>query len=312
MNTQKPKLIVIVGPTASGKTEFAIALAEHFGGEIVSADSRQIYKGMDIGTAKPHGTWRIINGKKIFSCKGVRHHLIDFLTPNKPFTVAQYKTKATQAIKAVLSRKRLPILVGGTGLYIKAIVDNLDIPRVPPNQKLRAELEKNIKEKWIKHLFDTLVALDPEAAYIVDPKNPRRVIRALEITIATRIPFSKQRTSGKQLFDTLQIGINVPKKTFHARIDTRINAMMKQGLLNEVRTLIKQYGARTKVFDAIGYRELIPCIDNPAILPYAVDLMKKNTRNYAKRQITWFKKDKRIHWVSSLKEAKRLVKNFLA
>lgn len=313
MSTKKSRLIVIAGPTASGKTEFAVALAQQFDGEIVSADSRQVYKGMSIGSAKPHGAWQIADGKKKFVYKNIIHHCIDFLAPNKPFTVAQYKTKAIRAIRSVISRRKLPILVGGTGLYIKTIVDNLNIPRVPPNPRLRIKLETELEQKGIKHLFDTLVSLDPEAAYIVDPKNPRRVIRALEVTIATQKPFSQQRTSGKQLFNTLRIGINAPKQTLKARIDKRIDAMMKHGLLDEVRGLVKQYGARTQPLDAIGYRELIPipCLNNPSALPNAIKRMKQNTRNYAKRQMTWFKKDKRIRWVNSLSKTKTLVRAFL-
>jgi len=306
-STKKQKLIVIVGPTASGKTEYAVEIAKKFNGEIVSADSRQIYKGMNLGTAKPNGKW--INGKFIY--KGIPHHLIDFLEPSCNFTVAQYKNLAIKKIKEIAKRKKIAVLIGGTGLYIKAVVDNLDIPEIPPQPNLRAKLEKKLKQKGIDYLFNKLISLDPEAAYIIDPKNPRRVIRALEIILVTNKPFSSQRKSGRQLFDALEIGIAIPKEKLFTRIDKRIDVMMQKGLLKEVKMLIQTYGEKRQAFDAIGYRELIPYIRSQKNIGLGLELMKKNTRNYAKRQLTWFKKDKRINWVNSVSKAKTLVRAFL-
>ncbi|MBI2635569.1 MAG: tRNA (adenosine(37)-N6)-dimethylallyltransferase MiaA [Parcubacteria group bacterium] len=352
---RKPKIIVVVGPTASGKSALAIKMARKFNGEIVSADSRQIYRGMDIGTAKPEvqKTSGISNfkfprlrqgfGGQVIS-KQVPHHLIDIKNPDENYTVAEYKRDAIQVIDEIIKRKKLPILVGGTGLYIKALIDNLIIPEVAPDLKLRKKLEKESEKYGLKYLFEKLIKLDPEAAYIIDPNNPRRIIRALEIAIKTKKPFSAQRKSGNPPFDFIEIGIKWPKNILDRRINKRVDLMVKEGLVDEVKNLIKKYGKKQQSFDAIGYREIIDYL-NPAIqlkggvnkkimLNETINLIKKNTRNYAKRQMTWFsaqsetsplrggKKDpapeqmrygagKRIHWIKNQNEAERLIKNFL-
>jgi tRNA dimethylallyltransferase len=301
------KLIVVLGPTASGKTGLAIKLAKEFNGEIVSADSRQIYKGMDIGTAKP------------LDLEGVPHHLLDIKTPNENYAVAEYKADAVKAIQDILSRGKLPILAGGTGLYIKAVVENLDIPKVEADVVLRKKIEKDIEENGLDFVFNQLIELDPETAYIVDPKNPRRVIRALEVTLLTHKPFSEQRKHGNPLFDVLELGISVPKEQLKTRINTRVDEMEKQGLVDEVKNLIAEYppktgeagGANQQAFDAIGYREIIEFLGEKITLPQALENMKMNTWHFAKRQMTWFKKDQKIHWISNYKEAERLIENFL-
>ena len=301
MTNKKPRIIVIVGPTASGKSALAIKIAKKFNGEIVSADSRQIYREMDIGTAKP-------SEKEMTA---VPHYLIDIKNPNENYTVAEYKSDAIKAINKIIKKKKLPILVGGTGLYIKAIVDNLNIPEVAPDLKLRKKLEKEIEKNGLKYLFEKLVKLDPEAAYIVDPNNPRRIIRALEIAIKTKKPFSAQRKIGKPLFDFIEMGLKWPKNILDKRINKRVDLMIKEGLVDEVKNLVKKYGSKQQSFDAIGYREIIGYLDKKITLNEAVELIKKNTRNYAKRQMTWFRKDGRIHWVGSEKAAEKIVKKFL-
>lgn len=311
-------VIVIVGPTASGKSALAIKLARKFGGEIISADSRQVYRGMNIGTAKP-------TPKEMAATS---HYLIDIKNPDENYTVAEYKRDAVKAINKILKNKKLPILVGGTGLYIKALTDNLNIPEVAPDPKLRKKLEKEIKKYGLKYLFEKLVKLDPEAAYIIDPNNPRRIIRALEIAVKTKKPFSNQRKVGKPLFNFLEIGIGRPKNILNKRISKRVDLMIKEGLIGEVKNLIKKYGSKQQSFDAIGYREIIECIKNKKcsyssdrrkshkfngdILEEIKNLIKKNTRNYAKRQMTWFNKDERINWVKNQKQAEKLAKNFLS
>lgn len=344
----KPKLIIIVGPTASGKSALAITLAQKSNGEIVSADSRQIYRGMDIGTAKPPLVERKMRHEKrkktipedypcLVSQENIRHYLIDIKNPNEEYTVAQYKKDAIKAIGKIIKRGKLPILVGGTGLYVKAVVDNLEIPEVKPNPALRKKLEKRIEKEGLEKLFQELVELDPEAAYIVDGKNPRRVIRALEIALTTKKPFSAQRKKGKPLFDALTIGITLPQKKLREKIETRVDEMIKSGLVNEIKNLVKKYGSAPTAFDAIGYREIInylaadkrrlkPQINadnnirvNPRINQHksaygfeeAVKDIKKNTWAFAKRQMTWFKKDREIKWVGNEKEALALVKKFL-
>lgn len=273
MSTLK-KLIVILGPTASGKSELAFKLAKKFKGEIISADSRQIYKEMDIGTAKSKEP----------------QHLIDIVNPNQEFTLAQYKKLAIEKIKEV----DIPFLVGGTGLYIQAVVDNLDIPQVKPNPKLRKELEKLTPEQ----LFEKLKKLDPEIQ--IDIHNKRRLIRAIEVCISTGKPFPKKKK--KPLFNVLQIGL----KTSDEKINQRVDEMFKKGLEKEVKNLLKKYPSDLPAFSGIGYKEII---QNPET---AREQIKLHTRQYAKRQITWFKRDKRIKWVKNYQEAEELVRKFLS
>ncbi len=293
------KLVVILGPTASGKTELAIKLAQKFYGEVVSADSRQIYRRMDIGTAKP------------LDLKGVKHWLIDIKNPNQNYTAAQFKKDAVKKIKEIQKQGKLPILVGGTGLYIKAVTENLDIPKIKANPRLREELEKETGEEGLDFIFKKLIKLDPEAAYIVDPKNPRRVIRALEITLLTKKPFSQQRKIGKLLFDVLKIGISVPKEEVKEKINLRVDKMVKEGLVEEVKGLINKYGESQQAFDAIGYREIIDFLAKKTSLEQASALIKINTWHYAKRQMTWFNADKKINWIEDYKKAEVLIKKFL-
>ena len=297
----RPKIIVIVGATASGKTALAIKIAQKFNGEIISADSCQIYCGMDIGTGK------VTKAEQ----KQAKHWLINIVSPKTNFSAAQFKKLADKKIEDILKRGKLPIVVGGSGLYIKSIIDNLEIPEVKPDLKLREKLEKEIEKYGLKYVFDKLIKFDPEAAYIVDPKNPRRVIRALEVAIKTKKPFSAQRKAEKPFFDFIEIGINKPKKELENRINKRVNLMIKEGLIKEVENLAKRYDQKQQSFDTIGYREIIEYLNKKISLDEAIDLIKKNTRQYAKRQMTWFKKDKRIHWIKNKKEAKKLVKEFL-
>jgi tRNA dimethylallyltransferase len=289
-----------MGPTASGKTALAVAIAKRFDGEIVSADSRQIYRGMDIGTAKPSAE----------EMRAVPHHLIDIKDPDEDYTVAEYKDDALAAIDAILKRGRLPVLVGGTGLYLKAVLENLGIPKAKADPALRAELEREITKEGLDAVFKKLVALDPEAAYIVDGKNPRRVVRALEVAITTGEPFTAQRKKNVPLFDDVRIGINLPPEALRKRIDERIGQMIKDGLVAEVRGLVKKYGSQVVAFDAIGYREIVGHLNGMTSLAEAVAAMKMNTWHYAKRQMTWFKKDKEIRWVRSADEAFSLLAGF--
>jgi tRNA dimethylallyltransferase len=293
------KLVVILGPTASGKTDLAIKIAKKFGGEVVSADSRQIYRGMDIGTAKP------------LELHGVPHHLIDIKNPNQKYTVAEFKKDAIKAIKNIQKRGKLPILAGGTGLYIKAVVENLDIPKVKANPLLRRKIEKEMQERGLDYVFQKLIKLDPEAVYIVDPKNPRRVIRALEVVLLTKKPFSRQRKIGKPVFDVLEIGISVPNEKLKEKIDKRAEQMVKDGLAREVESLIKKYGINQQAFDAIGYREIAEHLSGKITLAQALEKIKTNTWHFAKRQTTWFNSDSKIRWVKNYKEAEKLVKEFV-
>ncbi len=294
-------MIAIVGPTASGKTALALELARQLNGEIVSADSRQIYRGMDIGTAKPTKA----------EMSAVPHHLIDIKYPNEDYSVAGYKRDAIAAIKEILRRHRLPILIGGTGLYIDAVVKNLDIPAVQADPALRRKLDAEIARDGLEAVFKKLVALDPEAAYVVDPKNPRRVVRALEVAFATGRPFTAQRKKNEPLFETLKIGLVISPAVLRERIDARINQMIKDGLIEEVKELVERYGANCAAFDAIGYRELVPYLAGQTTLDTSLTAMKLNTWHYAKRQLTWFKKDPAVHWVADGAQAAELAQRFI-
>jgi len=321
MNSLKPKIIAIVGPTASGKTALSIALAKKFNGEIISADSRQIYREMDIGTAKPpietrdKGQGTSKNGSlshvPCLTSQGVPHYLIDIKNPDEDYTVAEYKRDAETAITDILQRKKLPILIGGTGLYVKTLLENLDIPRVKTNSELRQRIENDIKKNGLDAAFKELVGRDPEAAYIVDPKNPRRIVRALEVAILTGEPFTAQRKILEPKFDALILGINPPPDVLRERINLRIDIMMQDGLVTEVENLIKKYGADCQAFDAIGYREIIDYLKGKISLQKSAEDMKMNTWHYAKRQMTWFKRDKEIHWIKNKEEAEKMVDNFL-
>lgn len=290
-----------MGPTASGKTALGILLAEKYNGEIISADSRQIYRGMDIGTAKP----------RVSEQAGIPHHLLDIKDPGEEYTVADYKQGAILAIEDILRRGKLPIVVGGTGLYLDAVLDNLDIPKTKADPKLRATIEKDIAENGLAAVFKKLVDRDPDAAYVVDPKNPRRVVRALEVAILTGEPFTAQRKKNDPLFDVLKIGLNPPPEILRSRIDVRVDLMLQDGLVSEVEALVKIYGAACAAFDAIGYREIIGYLIGKMSLEQAADIIKHNTWHYAKRQMTWFKKDKNIRWVARTAEAENIAEDFL-
>jgi tRNA dimethylallyltransferase len=290
LETMHNKLIVILGPTASGKSDLAIKLAEKFKGEIVNADSRQIYQEMDIGTAKT---------KKIA--------LVDIVKPNQEFTLAQYKKLAVKTIQDIQKRNRLPFLVGGTGLYIQAVVDNLKIPRVKPDKKLRIKLEKLSN----RELFQRLKKLDSLAASAIDSRNKRRLIRALEVCLLTKKPFSKQKQKGQPLFEILEIGLKLNKGTLNKKIEQRVKKMLRTGLIEEVKKLSKKYSFNQPALSSIGYQEIHQCLQGKISLKKAEELIINHTRQYARRQMTWFKRDKRINWVKTYSDAKRIITDFI-
>lgn len=295
---RKIRLICIVGPTASGKTALSLKLAKKFKGEIVSADSRAIYKKLDIGSAKPSRQ----------ETKIITHHLIDVVKPDEIFTLAKYKELAQKKIQEISKRKNLPFLVGGTALYIYTVIDNWQIPEVPPNKKLRTKLEKQPVEK----LYLQLLKKDPEAKNFIDPKNKRRVIRALEIINATKKPFSTQREKGEKLFDTLLIGIKKDPAELKKIIAARTKKMLKTGLVQEVSRLLKEkYSPALPALSGIHYKEIVSCLKKEISLPEAIELINKNDEQLVRRQLTWFKKDRRINWVRNEREAEKLIKEFL-
>jgi len=290
------KLIVILGPTASGKSSMAIKLAKKFNGEIISADSRQIYKEMNIGTAK-------IKKKEM---EIIPHHLIDIIKPNEEFTLADFKEKVVKIIKDIQKRNKIPFLVGGTGLYIQVIVDNLQIPKVKPDKKLRFKLEKKTNQE----LYNQLKKIDPQALKVIDINNKRRMIRALEVCLLTKQKFSEQKNKKPALFDIIQIGLKKDYKTLDKKILKRIDKMIENGLIEEVKKLIKKYGTKPYSMSGIGYKEIISYTKKEISLEQAKELINIHTRQYSRRQMSWFRRDKRIKWVKNYQEAKKLIQDF--
>lgn len=280
-------LIVIVGPTAVGKTALGIALAQALGGEIISADSRQLYRGMDIGTAKPTPAERV----------AVVHHLIDIANPNETVSLATYLELARQAISDVTYRGRVPLLVGGTGQYIRALLTGWQVPEVPPHPTLRAELEA----QPLADLWAQLVALDPAAAAFVDARNPRRVIRALEVCLITGRPFSEQRQAVEPPYRALRLGLTMERKALYARADARVDAMMEAGLEAEVRALLERgYAWDLPAMAGLGYRQFRPYIEGRASLDEVVERIKLETHDFIRRQYAWFRPhDLTITWLDA-------------
>ncbi len=294
------KLIVILGPTASGKTDLSVKLARKFGGEIISADSRQVYRGLDIGSGK-------ITKSQM---KEVPHYLLDVANPKRRFTVSHFQKLALKAIKKIRPHGRVPFLVGGTGFYIQSIVNDITFPEVKPSRALRARLEK----KSVTELFLMLKKLDPLRASSIDAKNPRRLIRALEIVITTGHPVPKlhdRLNSGQGYFDILQIGIMKSKEELKKAIQKRLQKRLR-GMIGEVKRLNKN-GLPWKRLEELGleYRFVAQYIQGKLTKRAMIDKIQKESEHFAKRQMTWFKRDKRIHWIKNQQEAEKLVKKFL-
>lgn len=302
------KVIAIVGPTASGKTNWALRLAKEIDGEIISVDSRQIYKKMDIGTAKEKGEWVRQGLHKTYYIDGIAHYLIDFVDPGKSFSMADFKEQAIKSIDIIKKHGKMPIIVGGTGLYVHALVDNLQVPKVSANKKLRESLELKTNQE----LVQWLEKLDLATVKTVDQNNKRRLIRALEVCILSGSPFSEQQQKGEPLYDFLQIGIDVDRDILYQRIDARVQNMFDLGLLKEVELLMKQkYSWELPSMSGIGYRQFKDYFDKKISLDEVKENLKQDTRRYAKRQLTWFKRDPRIKWCQTYEEAKKLFAEFL-
>jgi len=300
-------VVAIVGPTAIGKSELALALAEKFGGEIVSADSRQVYRFMDIGTAKPSPQQQI----------GVPHHLIDLLDPEQEFSLALYQRLAIQAIEAILERGHLPFLVGGSGLYVWSVLEGWKIPEVPPDHDLRHHLESRAQYEGGLSLYQELEAIDPEAARQIDWRNLRRVIRALEVCQATGVPFSQLQNKQPPDFDTLIIGLTTGREDLYRRIDQRVDRMIEQGLVAEIMGLLdKGYGLDLSALSSLGYRQIGLFLEGRLTLDVAIQQIKFETHRFARHQFAWFRaNDKRIHWFDVrqdfMSQAIEMVGNFV-
>lgn len=286
---KRPPLVAVVGATAVGKTEVAIQLAERWRGEIVSADSRLLYRGMDIGTAKPSKE----------QLAAVPHHLINVAEPDETWGLAVFQQKAANAISEIHSRGRLPILVGGTGQYMNAILQGWQPPALPQQPRLRAALEAWAEEVGKDGLHARLAALDPQAAARIDARNLRRTLRALEVIFSTGHKFSTQSRKSETPYRLLQIGLTRPRQELYVHIDTRIERMLTAGWLDEVNALlVKGYSAELPSLSAIGYRELIRHLQGKLMLDEAVMEIKRATRAFVRRQGAWFKAtDPNITWI---------------
>jgi tRNA dimethylallyltransferase len=283
------KLVAIVGPTATGKTALAVALARAVDGEIVGADSRQVYRRMDIGTAKPTPEERAL----------VPHHLLDVVDPDETFSLAQYLELATAALEDIWARGRQPLLVGGGGQYVWALLEGWTVPRLPPQRELRRSLEERAAQEGAEALHRELAHIDPRAAVGIDPRNVRRVIRALEVYEATGQPISFWQEKAPPQWDALILGLTCPRHELYRRIDARVDAMIDAGLVDEVQGLLAAgYSSGLPSMSGIGYREVCQYLADEMDLPMAVARIKTATHRLARQQGTWFRRDdERIRWI---------------
>ena len=276
------RVIAVVGATASGKTSYAIELAKKINGEIISADSRLVYKGMDIGTAKP----------TIDEMQEIPHYMIDVVEPEYNYSVGLYVKEAKKHITDIISRGKVPIVVGGTGLYFRVLLENYDLPDVKPDYELRKELSSYSYEE----LLEMLTKLDEKAANSVEKNDKKKLIRYIEIIKLAGKPFDLVRGVKEKEFNVEWVGLNFPREILYDRINKRVDLMIEQGLIDETKKLLQKHGRISNITDTIGYREVLSYLDGELSLDEAKDKLKQNTRNYAKRQLTWFRKNEQINW----------------
>ena len=281
-------LVAIVGPTGTGKSQLALRLAQVCNGEIVSADSRQIYRYMDIGTAKPTPQ----------DVSLVPHHLVNIINPDENFNLAQYQQLAYEAIEDIQKSNKLALLVGGSGLYVWSVLEGWEIPQVPPDPKLRGSLEKKAADVGKEELYQELKQIDPVAAQRIDPRNVRRTIRALEVHLAAGIPFSQLQQKKSPSFRTLIIGLTADRRELYHRLDSRIDDMIKQGWVEETKTLLDMgFDFNLPAMSSIGYKQIGMFLRGELTLTAAIQQIKFQTHRFARHQYNWFRlTDKRIRW----------------
>lgn len=290
-NNTKPLLVVIVGPTAVGKTELSIELAKKVDGEIISGDSMQVYKGMDIGTAKATPE----------EMQNIPHYLIDILNPDESFSAYDFKVRAEALIKDITARGKVPIIAGGTGLYIQSLIYNYPFDKEEVSEETARAVREKLEELESlsnEALHQYLASFDAESAADIHPNNRKRVLRAVEYYLKTEKKLSNRKKVQQytENYDTLLIGVETSRETMYQRINNRVDHMMKAGLINEVEQLLRQGFTNCQSMQAIGYKELIPAIDQDISIEQAVDKLKQHSRNYAKRQMTWFKNKMNVQW----------------
>jgi tRNA dimethylallyltransferase len=288
-------LVAIVGPTGVGKSRLALHLTAIFHGEIVSADSRQVYRYMDIGTAKPSPQ----------ELSQVPHHLIDIINPDEDFSLAQYQELAYQTINDIQQRERLPFLVGGSGLYVRAVLEGWQIPRVSPDPEFRYNIEKRAGERGIDGLYEELVRVDPEAASKIDSRNVRRVIRALEVYTKTKKPFSYLGQKKAPSFNAIVIGLTAERAELYRMVDRRVDEMIERGLVEEVENLLKMgYHLNLPAMSGIGYRQIGEFLKGEMTLEDVRQNIKTETHRFIRHQYAWFRlKDEKIHWFDITRQA---------
>ncbi len=288
------KVIAIAGPTASGKTALAVELAKKINGEVISCDSMQIYKDMSIGTAKP----------TVEEMDGVPHYLIDFVSPDERYSVADFKRDAEEKIEYVLSRGKVPILCGGTGLYIDTLVLGIDYPEIELDQEYRDELMKKAEsEEGLKELYEEAKSIDPEAMEKISENDKKRITRVLELykaTGKTKTELEKISRSNGVKYDYRVFAIDMDREKLYDRINRRVDIMIEQGLIDEVRNIIDKYDKFPTAMQGLGYKEVVEYFDGKLTKQEMIDKIKQETRRYAKRQLTWFRKNKNIVWIDGL------------
>ena len=287
----KPKVIAVAGPTASGKTALAVEIAKHLDTEIISADSRQIFKEFDIATAKPTQQ----------EMQGIKHHLIDVVNPDEEFTVADFSDSASKVMEKLFKQNKIPVVAGGTGLYFRILLENYDMPRVSPNKELREELKNLEKERGAEALYNMLKELDPVLAEKMHPNNTVKIIRAIEVCKTLNIPMSQAQKKKAPLYDIIWLGLGhlngADRQFLYDRIDKRVDIMLENGLEKEAENLYKKYGKISSLMNTIGYQEFIEYFDGNYTFEETVSKIKQNTRRYAKRQLTWFRQNQEINWL---------------
>lgn len=288
----KPKVIVICGPTASGKTALSIELAKKINGEIISCDSMQIYKYMDIGTAKP----------TLEEQKEVKHHMIDFVEPNQRYSVAEYKKDAEKSIEEILLKGKTPIIVGGTGLYVDSLIYGIEYPEIELDEEYRKQLEKEIKEKGLESLYNKAKEIDSKAMEKISPNDKKRIMRVVEIYKATGKTKTEQEIESRThevKYDYKVFAIKMDREKLYERINKRVDMMIEKGLIEEVQNILKKYDKFPTAMQGLGYKEVVEYLEGKKTKEEMIDKIKMQTRRYAKRQITWFKKNKQTIWIEN-------------
>ncbi len=301
---EKPKVIVICGPTASGKTALSIALAKKIGGEIVSADSMQIYKDMDIGSAKPTKE----------EMQGIKHYMLDFVSPKERYSVAEYKKQAEQAIQEILQKGKTPIIVGGTGLYVNSLIYGIEYQDTKIDEEYREKLEKIVVEEGLEKLYEQAKEIDPQAMETISPNDRKRIIRVLEIYHETGKNKTQQEIESRKnevKYDYKVFAITMERSILYERINKRVDIMVEQGLIQEVQNLIQKYDQYPTAMQALGYKEIKQYLEGNTSKEEAIETIKQETRRYAKRQLTWFRKNKETIWLDASKKIEDNIENIL-